>query len=265
MDTIRLVIYKNTKSPGPGTSILVRKYISLPELLTKCSSALNSEYKLIFTDKGLEVVSPLGLQDGSSLYLSKGERFQATAEENSSGDLVFLMLGAAGVGKSAITLRYVRNLFVSYYDPTIEDYYKHTSVLEGETYHHSILDTAGMEDYEPLLDEWIEKKQAILLVFSVEMPDSMEKLEGYHQKINQRYSKGNRPEVVLVGNKTDMDRCVTFAEAKAIAERLKVKYYEVSAATGAGIKELFSDLLISIRNKTRKPAKIPWYRKCTIL
>jgi GTPase SAR1 and related small G proteins len=63
------------------------------------------------------------------------------------------MLGAAGVGKSAITLRYIRNIFVDYYDPTIEDYYKYTTNVNGEVQNLSILDTAGMEDYEPLLDE----------------------------------------------------------------------------------------------------------------
>ena len=265
MDTIRLVIYKNSKCPGSGTSILVRKGIPLPDLLAECCNALKEECKLIFNDKGMQIASTLGLEDGSHLFLSNREKFQVVSEQNSSNELVFLMLGAAGVGKSAITLRYVRNLFVSYYDPTIEDYYKHTVVLDGETFHHSILDTAGMEDYEPLLDEWIEKKQAILLVFSVEMPDSMEKIEGYHRKINQRYSGGNKPEVVLVGNKVDMERTVRFEEAKAIADKLKIKYFEVSAATGAGIKELFSDLLITIRNKTRKPPKIPWYKRCTIL
>jgi GTPase SAR1 family protein len=41
------------------------------------------------------------------------------------------MLGAAAVGKSAITLQYVENKFVKDYDPTIEDYYNKTAIIDG--------------------------------------------------------------------------------------------------------------------------------------
>ena len=34
-----------------------------------------------------------------------------------------VVLGGGGVGKSALTVQFVRNVFVSTYDPTIEDTY----------------------------------------------------------------------------------------------------------------------------------------------
>ena len=41
------------------------------------------------------------------------------------------VLGAGGAGKSALTLRFVRNFFVEGWDPTIEDAYCKTVDVDG--------------------------------------------------------------------------------------------------------------------------------------
>ena len=43
-----------------------------------------------------------------------------------------VVLGSGGVGKSAITLRYVQGLFVARYNPTVEDFYRHHATLDEE-------------------------------------------------------------------------------------------------------------------------------------
>lgn len=48
-----------------------------------------------------------------------------------------------GVGKSALTVQFVRNVFVSTYDPTIEDTYRKPLVIDGQHCLVEILDTAG--------------------------------------------------------------------------------------------------------------------------
>lgn len=48
-----------------------------------------------------------------------------------------------GVGKSAITVQYIRGEFLEYYDPTIEDFYKKQITIGGEVCFLEILDTAG--------------------------------------------------------------------------------------------------------------------------
>lgn len=54
------------------------------------------------------------------------------------------VVGAGGVGKSAITIQFVQNLFVEY-DPTIEDsYIKHT-IVDGIPVFLEIMDTAGQK------------------------------------------------------------------------------------------------------------------------
>ena len=53
------------------------------------------------------------------------------------------MLGTGGVGKSALTVRFVQKLFHATYDPTIEDSYKKEVTIGDKTYPIEILDTAG--------------------------------------------------------------------------------------------------------------------------
>lgn len=58
--------------------------------------------------------------------------------------------GGGGVGKSAITVRFVHSLFVEKYDPTIEDSYRKTMNVDGIICACEILDTAGTEQVRPI-------------------------------------------------------------------------------------------------------------------
>ena len=54
-----------------------------------------------------------------------------------------IVLGYGGVGKSALTVRYVAGQFVEKYDPTIEDFYRKEVKVDGNVGVIEILDTAG--------------------------------------------------------------------------------------------------------------------------
>ncbi len=54
------------------------------------------------------------------------------------------VLGAAGVGKSAMVVRYITGRFLHHYDPTLEDEYCIETDVDGRTVNVSILDTAGL-------------------------------------------------------------------------------------------------------------------------
>ena len=65
------------------------------------------------------------------------------------------MLGAGGVGKSALTIQYVFNRYEPDYDPTIEDMYKRQQEIDGVTSMLSVLDTAGQHWFT-----WASKLQS---------------------------------------------------------------------------------------------------------
>lgn len=254
---LRIVVYKNCKTPTDGQSVLINPNSSKAQILKICSDALNIKAKKIFNEAGRELESFSSITDGSILFISEGEGFLVAASSaKPSKTYVLCMLGAAAVGKSAITQRFVANKFVRDYDPTIEDYYKKVSNIDGESTTLSILDTAGMEDYYPLIDDWIDKKDGFVLVYSVEWADSLTRLESFHEKILHRY-QGKEPVVVIAANKVDSpNRTVTNEEGKRFADKLGIKHIEVSAATAAGIDETFSTIVRSIRNKEKQAAPV---------
>lgn len=59
----------------------------------------------------------------------------------------FVLLGSGGVGKSAITIRFVQNSFTEVYDPTIEDFYRKEININGSNVVFEILDTAGTVNF----------------------------------------------------------------------------------------------------------------------
>ena len=150
---IRVVVYKNIKIPTDGQPILIDPSWSKQQVLKICSETLGIKAKTIFNDSGNELNSISKIKEGTVLFISQGEGFQVVAPPKASKNYSICMLGAAAVGKSAVTQRYVQNKFVRDYDPTIEDYYKKVANVDGESTPLSILDTAGMEDYEPLIDD----------------------------------------------------------------------------------------------------------------
>ncbi|GBM10728.1 hypothetical protein AVEN_78991-1 [Araneus ventricosus] len=56
-----------------------------------------------------------------------------TSEPNNIGQTYKLVVvGGGGVGKSALTIRFIQSYFVTDYDPTIEDSYTKQCVIDGQ-------------------------------------------------------------------------------------------------------------------------------------
>ncbi|MGH0167572.1 UNVERIFIED_CONTAM: hypothetical protein FKN15_052703 [Acipenser sinensis] len=78
-----------------------------------------------------------------------------------------VVVGAGGVGKSALTIQLIQNHFVDEYDPTIEDSYRKQVVIDGETCLLDILDTAGQEEYSAMRDQYMRTGEGFLCVFAI--------------------------------------------------------------------------------------------------
>jgi hypothetical protein len=92
--------------------------------------------------------------------------------------------GDGGCGKSSITLRLVRSAWTSDYDPTIEDSYSITRRIDGITYHLSLTDTAGQEEYRGMWASSNLGADAFLLVYDITSPDSLDALGYFNDLID---------------------------------------------------------------------------------
>lgn len=59
------------------------------------------------------------------------------------------------------------------------------------------------------------------------------------------------PDIVLVGNKSDLEqsRCITESRARSVAEKYNLPYIETSAATGLNVKRSIDILLDLVMNR----------------
>ncbi|CAJ2508874.1 Uu.00g139000.m01.CDS01 [Anthostomella pinea] len=92
--------------------------------------------------------------------------------------------GDGGCGKSSITLRLVRSQWTSEYDPTIEDSYSITRRIDGSTYHLSLTDTAGQEEYRGMWASSNLGADAFLLVYDITSHDSLDALNYFNDLID---------------------------------------------------------------------------------
>ena len=164
-------------------------------------------------------------------------------------------MGKGVVGKSTLTYRFIKYDIPEGHEATIEDRYKTEITLDNKTYIIEILDTAGEDDYQQMMDMWISFGEGFLLVFAVDDRESFELISKKRERI-LKGKHGQPTPMVLVANKIDLadKRKVTTEEAKKLAESWEIDYIETSAKNNLNCKEAFEKL-------TKKIATIKDYQK----
>uniref|UniRef100_A0A7N5K458 small monomeric GTPase n=1 Tax=Ailuropoda melanoleuca TaxID=9646 RepID=A0A7N5K458_AILME len=167
-----------------------------------------------------------------------------------------VVVGAGGVGKSALTIQLIQNHFVDEYDPTIEDSYRKQVVIDGETCLLDILDTAGQEEYSAMRDQYMRTGEGFLCVFAINNTKSFEDIHQYREQIKRVKDSDDVP-MVLVGNKCDLAaRTVESRQAQDLARSYGIPYIETSAKTRQGVEDAFYTLVREIRQH-KAPSDIP--------
>ncbi|PYH90547.1 ras small monomeric GTPase [Aspergillus ellipticus CBS 707.79] len=175
--------------------------------------------------------------------------------------------GDGGCGKSSITLRLVRSQWIHEYDPTIEDSYSVTRVIDGSPYFLSITDTAGQEEYRGLWTASNLKSDAFLLVYDITSQSSLGALDCFMEMIEmeteQRAEDHDRlkrelgasaegldvgmppPVKIVAGNKCDLkeSRVIGAREGLEYARKHGCGFMETSAREMVNIEETFALLV----------------------
>jgi len=168
-----------------------------------------------------------------------------------------IVLGAGGVGKSALTLRLITNKFQKDWDPTIEDCYTTTMKVDDISFRLEIIDTAGQEEFSNMMDGWVRDAQGYVLVFDITNKDSIEHLKIIRGKIAKYRGDDTPGPVVVAGNKCDLrndsDSQISKSEALAVTEEWGYKYIDTSAKDGVGHKEVFEQVIRELRKQESLP------------
>lgn len=158
--------------------------------------------------------------------------------------LKIIVMGVGGVGKTALTQRFVVGRWVKKYDPTVEECSQTTVDIDGKAIHVEILDTAGQDAYRPLRETFMHTGDGFLLVYSITDDQTLEELRTIREEILRVHMDRKVP-MLVVGNKVDLasDRAVSPEEGKQLAIEFNCGFMEVTAKEDYKVKDAFHELI----------------------
>uniref|UniRef100_A0A7E4W559 Ras-like protein n=1 Tax=Panagrellus redivivus TaxID=6233 RepID=A0A7E4W559_PANRE len=159
-----------------------------------------------------------------------------------------VVVGSGGVGKSALTLQWVQQYFVSDYDPTIEDSYTKQCFLDDSVCRIEVLDTAGQDEFSTMREQYLRTGDGFLLVFSITNRESLDYVRKLHRHIDRLRDRDDFP-MILVGNKCDLEdeRQISPEELQRVAAELHVPQLECSAKYRKNVDKAFHDLALLVK------------------
>ncbi|KAK6627624.1 hypothetical protein RUM43_002526 [Polyplax serrata] len=163
------------------------------------------------------------------------------------------VIGAPGVGKSALTVRFLTRRYIGEYDHQADTRYKNEVLVDSEPILFEILDTCPKNEEELPSSDTLHWADGFLLVYSITDRQSF----NYVRKVKEMLDCYDTP-LTLVGNKADMVhlRQVSADEGEILAKDFECWFSEVAAAeqvtqVAEAFHELCREVLI-LRRKNKQ-------------
>ena len=151
-----------------------------------------------------------------------------------------VMIGAPFVGKTTLAEAIRGVTLDGRYHPTMGASLVKVPFPPGS--HHEenwfyIWDTAGAEKYKSLAPVYYRDSHAAIVVFDLSNYDSFEAVAGW--VLLYRHEVGEVPQIILIGNKTDLTRVVPRDKIDELCKEHRIRHYlECSAKTRDGVAEV---------------------------
>lgn len=167
-----------------------------------------------------------------------------------------VLLGDTAVGKSCLVVRFVRDEFFEYQEPTIgAAFLTQTVQLDDATVKFEIWDTAGQERYRSLAPMYYRGAAAAIVVYDVTNKDSFNGAKSWVKELQRR----GDPNVIiaLAGNKADLEhrRDVKAEEARAYAEDNGIIHMETSAKSAQNVRSIFMAIAKKLPKAPAQPER----------
>ncbi|XP_078576326.1 ras-related protein Rab-27A-like isoform X2 [Branchiostoma floridae x Branchiostoma japonicum] len=182
----------------------------------------------------------------------------ASMASESSSDydylIKFLALGDSGVGKTSFLYQYTDGTFNPKFITTVGIDFREKRVVyrpsgadnvgRGQRVHLQLWDTAGQERFRSLTTAFFRDAMGFLLLFDLTSEQSFVNIRNWMSQL-QMHAYCENPDVVLCGNKADLEdqRVISEEKAREVAEKYGMPYFETSAATGMNISKAVEGLL----------------------
>ena len=152
-----------------------------------------------------------------------------------------MMLGDASVGKTSLTVRYIKGFFMQDLRLTIGvDFYSKTINFKEKNVKLQIWDFGGEERFRFLLTQYCKGANGAFFLYDITNPKSLDHLPDWTQII--RENAGDIP-IMLIGSKLDLDeyRAVPRDDGILAAKKYNLaSFVELSSKTGENVEEAFT-------------------------
>ena len=158
-----------------------------------------------------------------------------------------IIIGSAGVGKSALMSRFVDQQYFENYNPTIGvDFKIKTLDIALKKVKMQLWDTAGTEKFKNITNAYYKGTHGVVIVFDLNESSSFKDVEYWLGEAN-KYAPIDSTKI-LIGNKADIPtlRKISKEEAEEKAKKLGMKYVETSAKTALNVEDAFTQLASDI-------------------
>ncbi|CAL6089013.1 Rab1a [Hexamita inflata] len=171
---------------------------------------------------------------------------------NVGREIRLVMLGESYVGKTSLLYRYMSNCFYENPASTITaSFYKKRIVDQTIPTNIQLWDTAGQEKFQSITPLYYKNADIIFIVFSV---DSFKSFEKAVSTIDQVRQQKNKPNIILLGNKSDLDNKVK-EQAESFSAITSYPLFWVSALNGNGVQEKFNQAINDVNRKQTEVKK----------
>ena len=162
-------------------------------------------------------------------------------------EVKIVLVGDPSVGKSSLVQRFYSDKFDDKYKITIGGAYiqKDVKLKNGDTLKLHIWDTGGQEKFRSMAELYYKDSVAAILVYDVSNKESLDSLDYWINELRSKIDNTNYI-ISLAGNKCDLpneNKVLSYNQGKIFCKDKKVPiFYETSAKTGIGVKEIFTSL-----------------------
>lgn len=117
---------------------------------------------------------------------------------------------------------------------------KHDPLTQNTYYKLQVWDCAGQIRFRSIVKSYYRLAQLVFVVFDLTDMSSLTLAQGWIEDVNKNVV-GERPIIVLLGNKSDLACKVSDADISAFVTEHDINHYQaVSAKTGENVREAFN-------------------------
>lgn len=162
-------------------------------------------------------------------------------------NLRLLMIGDSGVGKTALTIRYVDDTPDTNYPTTIGiDFKIKTIDINGIRYKVQIWDTAGQERFRTITKSYFRGSMGVFVVYDATRRSTFNSVSQWIVDTIQNTDETTH--IVLIGNKTDAadHQEVHENEGRALAEKYQIPFFSCSSKRKDIVDLIFNHMVLRI-------------------